>query len=456
MWLITNFGFFSVVQKPDDPAAGTLTVRARVKGDLETLRDRYLPDLGDIVADAGTDYRFRAKAPRTALSHAVARAILDIDYANFKNSVAKTQGHERSHIYGEVWIALHALEARESPLASNRETVGSTPVLSGTAYGGALFDESGRVLLCEPAGHFDGYHWTFPKGLPSQTAGSAAEVALREVLEETGYHAEIVGRVPGSFRGGTGQSVFFLMRSKGAPEKPDSTEIASVRWASFQEAHTLIGNTTNAVGRRRDFDVLEAAFTAFAQTRPESLALDSAGQGSAESEAVRPLDLYRFLRKLLRMVRELHRGGYELLRVEAGMSPSGCHWRCAIAPAALFSKKNGAMIIFSSSNMSQSMERPMIARYSSGSLFDCYGWGDCSKDSPVALADRFRREFPQILERARGADPAYVQWFEEMLVRTEPTGLPIAYADWTLPDNAIEVIGHPDVLNVTWPPPGLG
>ena len=35
MWLITPVGFFSIVQKPSDVAADTLTVRARVQGDLE-------------------------------------------------------------------------------------------------------------------------------------------------------------------------------------------------------------------------------------------------------------------------------------------------------------------------------------------------------------------------------------------------------------------------------------
>jgi len=42
MWLITNFGFFSVVQKPGDDM---LTVRSRVKADLEELQNRYIPNL---------------------------------------------------------------------------------------------------------------------------------------------------------------------------------------------------------------------------------------------------------------------------------------------------------------------------------------------------------------------------------------------------------------------------
>jgi hypothetical protein len=43
MWMITTIGFFSVVQDHDDP--DRLLVRARVREDLERLRDEYLPDL---------------------------------------------------------------------------------------------------------------------------------------------------------------------------------------------------------------------------------------------------------------------------------------------------------------------------------------------------------------------------------------------------------------------------
>jgi hypothetical protein len=46
MWLITPIGFFSIVRKPDDQRVGTLTVRARERGDLEALRGLYLPGLG--------------------------------------------------------------------------------------------------------------------------------------------------------------------------------------------------------------------------------------------------------------------------------------------------------------------------------------------------------------------------------------------------------------------------
>ena len=66
MWLFTPFGFFSIVQKPADKSAGTLTVRARVGVDLDNLRQRYLPSLGPTQAAAGTDYRYRARHERHA------------------------------------------------------------------------------------------------------------------------------------------------------------------------------------------------------------------------------------------------------------------------------------------------------------------------------------------------------------------------------------------------------
>ncbi len=64
MWLMTSLGFFSIVCKADDIGSDTLTIRSRVRTDLESLRKQYLPSLGDIVENAGTDYRFRAKALR--------------------------------------------------------------------------------------------------------------------------------------------------------------------------------------------------------------------------------------------------------------------------------------------------------------------------------------------------------------------------------------------------------
>jgi hypothetical protein len=110
MWLITPIGFFSIVRKPDDQRTGTLTVRARVRGDLEALRKLYLPDLGSIEESHETDYRFRAKAPRREVSAAMSRLIDDLDYSNFKSAVSKQQGAARAKVYGSVWSTLYKLQ----------------------------------------------------------------------------------------------------------------------------------------------------------------------------------------------------------------------------------------------------------------------------------------------------------------------------------------------------------
>jgi len=112
MWLMTPIGFFSIVQKAKDAAADTLTVRARARSDLEALRDAYVHELGEIVEGGGTDYPFRAIAPRKSLGAALAAIVADLDYSNFKSEVARRQGAARAQTYHEVWQALRGLEAR--------------------------------------------------------------------------------------------------------------------------------------------------------------------------------------------------------------------------------------------------------------------------------------------------------------------------------------------------------
>jgi hypothetical protein len=110
MWLLTNFGFFSAVQKPGEQE---LTVRARSAGDLDRLREQYLPGLGPTVDGAGTDYRYRALVGREDLANAMGEIVRDLDYSNFKSEVGTRMGYGRSRVYGRVWEALHAIGREE-------------------------------------------------------------------------------------------------------------------------------------------------------------------------------------------------------------------------------------------------------------------------------------------------------------------------------------------------------
>lgn len=251
MWLLTTFGFFSVVQK-----RGTkhLTVRARVRSDLDRLRDLYVPGLTATKVTPDNDYAYRATVGHADLANAMGKIVADITYDNFKSEVDRVQGHPRELVYAKVWSAL---DAGLPPL----DDAPSTDAIPRAAkYGGVVFDAAGRVLLREPTNHYDGYVWTFAKGDPDARE-TPQQTALREVREETGVEAEIVGVVPGVFAGGTGTCAYFLMDrvaelSLGSSEK---RETAQTCWATEAEAKKLIAKTTNTVGRKRDLAVLAAA-----------------------------------------------------------------------------------------------------------------------------------------------------------------------------------------------------
>lgn len=133
-------------------------------------------------------------------------------------------------------------------------------------YGGVIVDDQNRFLLREPAGHFDGYRWTFAKGGLDHEAEKPTKAALREVAEETGIKGEILGYVPGEhkipaqgdYKGSS--NYYFLMKSAGASVLPQDMETASTKWASYEDAKKLISQTTNPHGRTRDLNVLEAAY----------------------------------------------------------------------------------------------------------------------------------------------------------------------------------------------------
>jgi hypothetical protein len=110
MWLLTTFGFFSIVEKPRDRAAGMVTVRARVRGDIESLRAKYLPGLGEIQATPDGDYAWRARVAKPELAEALGRIAMDIDYANFKSEVAERMGYAREQVYHEVWETLAGMQ----------------------------------------------------------------------------------------------------------------------------------------------------------------------------------------------------------------------------------------------------------------------------------------------------------------------------------------------------------
>ena len=106
---------------------------------------------------------------------------------------------------------------------------------------GGVVVQEGQVLLIKTENLKGEEVWTFPKGLvePGETP---ERTALREVLEETGYEAEILaplGSVTYWFVRG-GQRVrktvdWFLMRPLRRVKGPD-WEVREVEWVPLEEA----------------------------------------------------------------------------------------------------------------------------------------------------------------------------------------------------------------------------
>lgn len=251
MWLFTTFGFFSIVQKqPGD----LLTVRARVRADLERLRE-HLPSMSEIVEGAGTDYPYRTTVERERFAEALAALGRSIDYSNFKEAVADELGPAREALCHEVWSAMQGAEAAEERGRERSRPSGRPERI--VSFGGVVVNEHDEVLLLEPRNHFGGVAWSFPKGRP-EAGETAEETAAREVLEETNVTAEIVGKIPGAFTGAVGENVYFLMRAEGRPGSPGA-EAQAVSWVPLDRAAEYLRRTPTLASRERDLRVLEVA-----------------------------------------------------------------------------------------------------------------------------------------------------------------------------------------------------
>jgi len=128
-----------------------------------------------------------------------------------------------------------------------------------------------------------------------------------------------------------------------------------------------------------------------------------------------------FAVQVLEMVRVLHERGYEHLRVAPGMAPSGMSWRCAVTHTGNIRPDHGAK--------ARDFEADS-AHYTSAAGGEYFQWTDAAEDTPEELAAKFIARFPEIAGKGRGPDPAYAQWFLEMLALARQGTFAISYADW--------------------------
>lgn len=102
MWLMTKYGFYSIVQK----SPGCYHVRSREKQDIENLiKAANLSSDISIHESSEADYRFRIIVDQAILTSIFQYLGSSIDYDNFKGRIDRTtdQSHKPYH---RVWRVL--------------------------------------------------------------------------------------------------------------------------------------------------------------------------------------------------------------------------------------------------------------------------------------------------------------------------------------------------------------
>jgi len=102
MWIFLPNSFISVVQKPGD--TDTLTVRARIKGDIEAVFPQ-----ATVEPNKGSDYKYRARVPRKVVAQVLHDQVMELSWRNFKGAVKNRKRHDA---YMNVWSAMHAVQDR--------------------------------------------------------------------------------------------------------------------------------------------------------------------------------------------------------------------------------------------------------------------------------------------------------------------------------------------------------
>jgi hypothetical protein len=116
--------------------------------------------------------------------------------------------------------------------------------------------------------------------------------------------------------------------------------------------------------------------------------------------------------RVLGMVHELHKAGYQRLRICAGYTLDLLHWRCYIGPAAQFHKDG----------WTPTENTELLYTTSQGN--DYFGWTDATQDDARSLAAKFLERYSELARQAAGEDLAYAGWFTRILGRAEQGCLP--------------------------------
>jgi hypothetical protein len=125
--------------------------------------------------------------------------------------------------------------------------------------------------------------------------------------------------------------------------------------------------------------------------------------------------------RVIRMVSELHRMGFQRLRFMPYEYPLA--YRIEIAPVSCFSVVNGC----------QAKAAHPSVTYSSASENQYFEWSDAKSDDARELAIKFADRFPEIVRASVGRDWAYAGWLLELVGALEkfPNRLPALFWEYS-------------------------
>jgi hypothetical protein len=134
--------------------------------------------------------------------------------------------------------------------------------------------------------------------------------------------------------------------------------------------------------------------------------------------------------RVLTMVGELHRRGYQKLRVMPFMSPSGNYWRCWIGPDTHFYRNHGAFLC-DTGHDEEVQSTSLSAHYTSGEENHYFGWRDAENDDARSLADKFLARFTRLASGGEGWSYAYAGWYQRLLGLADRGWMPFVISDYT-------------------------
>lgn len=283
-----------------------------------------------------------------------------------------------------------------------------------THIGFIAVSRRGEFLVRERPKASDGVLTTWPKLRirPGEAPSQTLERCLRERVGSVATSAYPISTAWATLYSTT---LYFIGLADG-----EAAEHA--RWCSHATARRKIFLSWNPVSRRRDLAILRTA---------------------AEQDASPE-------RRVLLMLRELHRLGYERLRATPSLGAEG--WQCPVVPASWALAEHGGLFQMPelAPRVPHELVRPV---YSSATGQYPFGWDDAAFDPPAVLARKFVDRAPSIAQLGRGKDAAYARWFRDLLKQTAPAGLFYATAEGTGPADGLYPT-EPNQPLLPLPPPG--